>query len=318
MTVTVVSLVIRSCDVPVYAVEPEGGQGISLTVYHYYPKNDSTAQVVEGTSTHSASFRAKTVPGKTYTFNFYSPPDTNFYSRFRCAYYSQVPSEGVLGTYLTRTVNSLVSLGFNRYSYTFTAPQNCQYVLFFLVTSMPSYDGLLSAMSSLDACLYEPLENNCSFDYLYQFQPPILGLDFNLSAFYGYGSYTYKIEYKRQSDSDFIVLSNELSSGLFSNHIILQDNIVDIRVTVYDRFSQASRTVTIDIGRSGGGSVTPDIDYPLFDVSYPFIDTDISLVPLDSNFPTIINNVFTAFPSEIVLLTIPLLLASFMGWWLHK
>lgn len=314
----VVSLVIRSCDVPVYAVEPESGQGITLTVYHYYPKNDTTAEVIEGSSTHSASFRASVTPGKTYTFNFYSPPDTNFYSRFRCAYYSQVPSEGVLGSYLTRTVNSLTYIGNNRYIYTFTAPANCQYVLFFLVTAQPSYDVLMSAMTSLDAKLYQPLYNNTSFDYTYQIQPGILAVDFDLSAFYGFGVYNYKIDYKKQSETDFTVLSNELSSGSFSTFIDLQENIIDIRVTVFDRFSSASRTVTIDIGQGGAGSVSPDIDYPLFDVSYPFIDTDISLVPLDSNFPTIINNVFTAFPSEIVLLTIPLLLVSFMGWWLHK
>ena len=319
LIVMVVSLVMNHCEAS--AVEPEGGKGVPLTVFHYYPSNPSCV-VIEGTSTHSASFKAQVEPNTEYTFTFFSPAGSNqpgsFFSRFRVASFNRAPYEGLSGSYIARSVNDL-SVNGNYYSYTFTTPSDCNYILIFMVSGVSDNNELTNLMASLQPALYRPLSFNSNFSYsLLNFPARIVSFDFDLSCYYGYGTYNYNIYYKPYDadDSEYRLIVESLESGPFSCNLENVDPHFNIKIVCFTSFESSERIAEIDLGLSGGGTTSFS---PLFsDVSFPEGFDSVAPPSLDPNFYQIIDASSRSLPSEIYILMIPLLVALFIGWWLHK
>ena len=298
----------------------EGGNALSIAVKHYYPKNDDTAEVIDGSSTNSAVFEASVLPNTRYTFRFFSPaPSTGLtalYSRFRVAGYYRRPSVGTTGTYYTRTVNSLTRVG-NYLYYTFTTDSSTQYVSFFLVSAVDSYDALMNSMDSLNAELYQELQISGTVEGERIVHSSIV--TFYLGAEGGIGRYFFSI-YGRPSDSDsWILLRDGLSAGEYTFDFLDYVGSYDFRVKVVDERDNVSDSylvVTFD-----GGVV--EISRGEFDLtSYP---VDTSALPdigdsLNNSAYTSTVKVFveSLIPSSFYPFLLLGLTFIFLGWWLHK
>ena len=299
----------------------EGGNALALAVKHYYPKNDDTAEVIDGTSTHSAVFESSVLPNTKYTFRFFSPaPSTGLdplYSRFRVAGYYRRPSVGTTGTYYTRTMNSLTRVG-NYLYYTFTTDSDTQYVSFFLVSAVESYDILMNTMDSLNAELYQELRISGTVEGEHIVHSNLV--TFYLGAEGGIGTYYFSI-YGRPSDSvdDWILLRDGLSAGEYTFDFLDYVGSYDFRVKVVDERDNVSDSylvvtfdggvVEISRGEFDLTSSQPDIS------ALPDIGDSLNNSAYTSTVKTFVENLIPSSFYPFLLLGLTFI---FLGWWLHK
>lgn len=300
----------------------EGGNALSLVVKHYYPKNDSTAEVIDGASSNSAVFEASVLPDTKYTFRFFSPaPSTgldSLYSRFRVAGYYRRPSVGITGVYYTRTINSLTRVG-NYLYYTFTTDSDTQYVSFFLVSSVDSYDELMNLMDSMNAELYQELRISGTVEGEHIVHSNLV--TFYLGAEGGIGTYYFSI-YGRPSDSEtWILLRDGLKAGQYSFDFLDYIGGYDFRIKVVDGRENVADSV-IQVVFDGGVVEISRGDFDLTSSSNP---VDTSVLPdigdsLDNSAYTSTVKVFieSLIPSSFYPFLLLGLTFIFLGWWLHK
>ena len=300
----------------------EGGNALSITVKHYYPKNDDSAEVIDGSSSNSAVFESSVLPNTKYTFRFFSPaPSTGLaplYSRFRVAGYYRRPSVGTTGTYYTRTMNSLTRVG-NYLYYTFTTDSDTQYVSFFLVSAVDSYDILMNTMDSLNAELYQELRISGTVEGERVVHSSYV--TFYLGAEGGIGTYYFSI-YGRPSGSDsWILLREGLRSGEYTFDFLDYVGSYDFRVKVVDGRENVADSV-IQVVFDGGVVEISRGDFDLTSSSNP---VEISAFPdigdsLDNSAYTSTVKLFveSLIPSSFYPFLLLGLTFIFLGWWLHK